>query len=140
MEAFQYLLSTNRRPNKEIKQYNGDIFSNFVNSEQNNWTNLLPMVEFIYNNAKNASTGCMSFKIYCKYYTHIYFKDDNNFLSKALSAENFFTELKYLMSICQQNLLHTQEFQKQTYDKRVKLKSYTSGKKIWLNSNYIKIK
>ena len=29
----------------------------FVNFEQNDWARLLPMAEFAYNNAKNASTG-----------------------------------------------------------------------------------
>ncbi len=44
------------------------------------------------------------------------------------------------MEICYQNLLHAQELQKRAYDKEVKSYSYAPGKKVWLNSKYIKIK
>ena len=44
------------------------------------------------------------------------------------------------MIICQQNFLHSQELQKQANIKSVKLWSYASGEKVWLNSKYIKIK
>ena len=35
----------------------------FINFEQNDWARFLLMVEFAYNNAKNASTGHMSFEL-----------------------------------------------------------------------------
>ena len=44
------------------------------------------------------------------------------------------------MTICQENLYHAQEAQKQAHNKGVKPKSYTPGDKIWLNSKYIKTK
>ncbi len=44
------------------------------------------------------------------------------------------------MIVCKKNLQHVQELEKQYYDKHTKPKSYALGKKIWLNSKYIKIK
>ena len=44
------------------------------------------------------------------------------------------------MTICQENLYHTQELQKQAHDKSVKPRSYGPGDNIWLNSKYIKTK
>ena len=41
----------------------------FVNFEQNDWIRLLPMAELAYNNAKNASTGHMSFELNYGYYS-----------------------------------------------------------------------
>ena len=38
------------------------------------------------------------------------------------------------------NLHHAQELQKRAHDKEVKPRSYALGKKLWLNSKYIKIK
>ena len=38
------------------------------------------------------------------------------------------------------NLHHGQELQKRAHNKRVKPRSYALGKKVWLNSKYIKIK
>ena len=49
-------------------------------------------------------------------------------------------ELRELMIVCRENLYHVQELQKQAYDKKVKPCSYISGRKVWLNSKYIKTK
>ena len=40
----------------------------FVNFEQNKWVRLLPMAEFAYNNAKNASIGHTPFELNCSYH------------------------------------------------------------------------
>ncbi len=50
----------------------------FVNFEQDNWARLLPMAEFAYNNAKNASTGYTPFKLNCGYYLQAFYKKDVN--------------------------------------------------------------
>ena len=44
------------------------------------------------------------------------------------------------MVICRKNLQHAQELQKRYDNKYTKLKSYTLGEKVWLNSKYIKTK
>ena len=44
------------------------------------------------------------------------------------------------MDICQQNLLYAQKLQKRAHDKGLKPQSYDPGKKVWLNSKYIKTK
>ena len=44
------------------------------------------------------------------------------------------------MTVCQQNLYHTQKFQKLGHNKGVKPQSYVPGEKIWLNSKYLKTK
>ena len=44
------------------------------------------------------------------------------------------------MTVCQKNLYHAQELQKQAYNKGVKAKSYAPGDKVWLNGKYIKTK
>ena len=44
------------------------------------------------------------------------------------------------MTVCQQNLHHAQELQKQGHKKEVKPQSYAPGEKIWLSSKYLKTK
>ena len=44
------------------------------------------------------------------------------------------------MIVCQQNLHHAQELQKQAHNKSVKLQSYTLGNKVWLSSKQLKTK
>ena len=48
----------------------------FVNFEQNDWARFLPMAEFAYNNAKNASIGHMPFELNYSYHPWILYKED----------------------------------------------------------------
>ena len=112
----------------------------FVNWKQNDWTQLLPMAEFAYNNTKNASTGHTPFELNCGFHPQVSFKDEVDSRSRSRSADELAKELRELMEICQQNLLHAQELQKRAHDKGVKPQSYAPGEKVWLNSKYIKTK
>ena len=98
------------------------------------------MAKFAYNNAKNAITGNMLFKLNCGYYSCVFFEEDTNLCSWSKSANKLLAKLWDLMIVCQENFYHAQKFQKQAYNKSVKLRSYTSSDKVWLNSKYIKTK
>ena len=112
----------------------------FVNFKLNDWARLLLMAEFAYNNAKNASTGHTPFELNCGYHPRVSYEDYINPCSKSKSADELSAKLWELMTVCQENLHHAQEFQKQAHDKGVKLKSYALGDKVWLNSKYLKTK
>ena len=112
----------------------------FVNFEQNDWARFLPMAEFAYNNAKNASTGYTSFKLNCGYHPCVSFEEDTNPRSQSKMAEELSSKLRELMTVYWENLHHTQEFQKRAHDKGVKPRSYVPSDKVWLNSKYIKTK
>ncbi len=79
----------------------------FVNFEQDDWARLLPIAEFTYNNAKNASTGHMSFELNCGYHPQASYKQDIDPRSQLKSADKLATELRELMVICRKNLQHT---------------------------------
>ena len=112
----------------------------FVNFEQNDWARLLPMAEFAYNNAKNASTGHTFFELNCRYYPRVFYKEDLDPRSKSKTAEELSFELRNLMAVCQQNLHHAQELQKRAHDKGVKPRSYAPGDKVWLSSKHLRTK
>ena len=65
----------------------------FVNFEQNDWARLLPMAEFAYNNAKNASTNHTLFKINCGYHPRISFEKDTDPCFWSKTAKKLFSEL-----------------------------------------------
>ncbi len=46
----------------------------FVNFKQNDWVRLFLIVEFAYNNTKNASTGHIPFDLNCGYHSWISYK------------------------------------------------------------------
>ncbi len=98
------------------------------------------MAEFAYNNTKNASTGHTLFKLNYCYYPKVSFKEDVDPCSRSRSANKLAEDLRELVEVCYQNFLLTQELQKKVHDKRVKSRSYAPGKKVWLNSKYIKTK
>ena len=72
----------------------------FVNWEQNDWTHLLPMAEFAYSNAKNASTGYTLFELNCGFNPKVSFEDDVDPHSRSRSANELAKELRELMDIC----------------------------------------
>ena len=112
----------------------------FVNWEQDNWAKLLVIAEFAYNNVKNARTGHTPCKVNCGYHPRVFFKENVNPCLKSCSTNKLAEELRELMEVYCQNLFHAQELQKRAHDKGVKSRSYAPGKKVWLNSKYIKTK
>ena len=112
----------------------------FVNFEQNDWARLLLIAEFAYNNAKNASTGYTSFELNYGYYLCVSYEEDLDPRLKSRTVEELSSELRELMTICQQNLHHIQELQKWGHNKGVKPQSYAPGEKVWLSSKYLKTK
>ncbi len=99
----------------------------------------MPIAEFAYNNAKNASTSQTLFELNYGYHPRVSFEEDDP-RSRSRSANELAEELRKLMEVCCQNLLHAQKLQKRAHDKRVKSRSYAPGEKVWLNSKYIKTK
>ena len=112
----------------------------FVNFKQNDWAKPLPMAEFVYNNAKNASTGHTPFELNCGYHPGMLYKKKLNSRSKSKSAAKLSTELRELIIVCQENLHHAQKLPKRAHNKGVKPRIYAPGNKVWLNSKYIKTK
>ena len=98
------------------------------------------MAKFAYNNAKNTSTGHISFELNCEYYLWVSYKEDINPRSKFKSANKLLAELQELITVCRKNLHYTQELQKQAHSKGVKPENYLLDNKTWLNSKYIKTK
>ncbi len=98
------------------------------------------MAGFTYNNSKNASTRHTLFKLNCGYNPKVSFQEDVDSRSRSCSANKLAEELRDLMEVCCQNLLHAQALQNRVHNKGVKSRSYALGEKVWLNSKYIKTK
>ena len=94
-----------KRQNNLIEAY----LKIFVNWEQINWTRLLPMAEFAYNNVKNASINYTLFKLNYSYYLRVSFEENVDFCLRSHSIDKLAQELRELIKICCQNLLYVQE-------------------------------
>ncbi len=64
------------------------------------------MAEFAYNNAKNASICHTSFEFNCGYDSKISFKEDVDPYSRSCFINKLAKELRELIKICYQNLVH----------------------------------
>ena len=98
------------------------------------------MAEFAYNNMKHTSIEYMLFELNCGYHLYVFYKEDVNPRSRFKAADKLTKKLRNLIAACRENLQHTQKLQKRANDKETKPKSYAFGKKVWLNSKYIKTK
>ena len=119
--------------NGKTKRHNSNIevyLCVFINTEQNNWAKLLSMAKFAYHNAKNASTGHTLFELNCSYHPCMSYKEDIDSCFKLILANELSNKIQKLITICHENLHHTQEVQKQVLNKSTKPRNNTSGDKI----------
>ena len=75
--------------NSTIKAY----LQAFVHFEQNNLIRLFSMIKFLYNNAKNASTGHTLLELNYGYHPHVSYKKNLDSHSKLKTAEELSSEL-----------------------------------------------
>ena len=78
------------------------------------------MAEFAYNNVKNVNIGHTPFELNYGYHSRMSYKEEVNFHFKSKSADELSAELRELMIVCQEDLYHAQELQKQAHDKGIK--------------------
>ena len=81
----------------------------FVNWEQDNWAKLLPIAEFTYNNAKNASTGYTPFELNYGYHSRVSFEEDVNSRLRSFFVNKLAKKLSELIESYCQKLFHVQE-------------------------------
>ena len=101
-------LSTAFHPhiNSQIKRRNSTLkvyLQAFVNFKQNNWTRLLFIAKFVYNNAKNTSTGHTLFELNCGYHPRVSYKENIDPWLKPKLANDLLSELQEPMIICCEN-------------------------------------
>ena len=98
------------------------------------------MAELAYNNAKHANTGYIPFELNCGCHLRVSCKGDVEPRSRSKVADELTEELRNFIAVCRENLQHAQKLQKRAHDKGFKPGSYAPGKKVWLNSKYMKTK
>lgn len=96
------------------------------------------MSECAYNSTKNINTGYMSFELHYIYYPHVFFENKLDSYLKSCSPNELAKELRKVIFIYQQNLFLASELKKRAQDESRKFYNFVLGKKIWLNSKYIK--
>jgi len=91
------------RVNQTLKQY----LCHYCSYQQDNWSELLPLVEFMYNNAPNASTGVSPFFVNKGYHPALDIHLEHNVA--LLQAREFATNLQELHLYLAESLKLAQE-------------------------------
>jgi hypothetical protein len=114
---------------QELEQY----LRLYVQENQKDWWEWLPMAEFVYNNTIHTSTGVSPF--YANYGYHPNSGQAVTMVSNIESAEEFAKRMEYVKTECQAALQHSKTLMKKFFDRhRNPAIEYSSGSKVWLES------
>ena len=121
------------RMNQTLEQY----LQIYCNYQQDNWSSLLSLAEFSYNNAYQSTIKCSPF--YANYGYHPTFNVDirQSHLS-APAAQTFAESLQSLHDILTENIKSAQDHQAKYYDAKHKRVEFSVGEKVWLLSPNIR--
>src|SRR5438046_6161613 len=123
------------RVNQVLEQY----LRIFCDYQQNDWYQLLPLAEFVYNNAQNASTGVSPF---CANYGYHPRSSPKLVVTGEVinpSVEELATKLRRIHTQMRSQLESAQAIYKEKHDQHVKeLPPFAVGDKIWLMRKNIK--
>ena len=117
------------RVNQTLEQY----LRIFCGYQQDDWSELLPLAEFAYNNAQSASTKMSPFYANYGYHPRYTVKVNSSSLRTNPASAAYAKRLKEIHNQARANLTEAQLYQKQYYDQHVKeAPSLQIGDSVWL--------
>jgi hypothetical protein len=106
----------------------------FVNHEQDDWFDLLPLAEFAYNNARQESTKMSPF--FANYGFHPRFLTEFS-PTPVPAANDFASHLHEVHDRLIENVKKAQDISARYYDQKHKPIEYKPGDLVWLNSSHL---
>src|SRR5258708_2465071 len=97
--------------NQVLEQY----LWGYMNYQQDDWVTLLPMAEFTYNNATNATTGVSPFFTNKGY--HLEITLDPQAKTSLAKAQTFVANLEHVQAELKENITQAQERYRKNADK-----------------------
>jgi len=121
------------RTNQTLEQY----LRFYCNYQQSNWSDLLPLAEFAYNNASSESSGVSPFYANKGYHPQINISPEIDVAS--IRAQNYAVDLHQLHAELKVQLTHAQEqFSAQADRRRSDPPSFNIGDMVLLRSEHIR--
>jgi len=111
----------------------------FIDNKQSNWDQLLPSLEFAYNNAVNASTGYSPFFLNSGQHPRLPIALLDTPTSSVPAVDHFLTAQATTLTLAQDALQRAQDHQEAQANKRRRDHKYKVGDKILLRATNITI-
>ena len=111
----------------------------FIDNKQSNWDQLLPSLEFAYNNAVNASTGYSPFFLNSGQHPRLPIALLDTPTSSVPAVDHFLTAQAMTLTLAQDALQRAQDHQEAQANKRRRDHKYKVGDKILLRATNITI-
>jgi len=123
--------SQSERANQTLEQY----LRHYCSYQQDNWSELLPLAEFVYNNTPNASTGISPFFVNKGYHPALDIHLEHDVVS--LRAQEFATNLQELHLYLAESLKLTQEHYQAASDPHWTPLPFNPGDEVFILSKFI---
>ena len=121
------------RVNQTLEQY----LRTYTNYHQDNWSDLLPLAEFAYNNTPNATTGISPFFANKGY--HPSFSTDFNSNTLSIRAREFTDNLTELHEQLKNNIAEAQkQYQVQADKHRISPPEFNIGDQVFVKAKYFR--
>jgi len=119
------------RTNQTLEQY----LRVYCNYQQDNWSELLPLAEFAYNNAPSATTGVSPFFANKGYHPNLLVYPEQDIASSR--ARDFVIDLDELQSTLKEKITNTQRQYKPSTDScRQQPPDFQAGQSVFVKSQY----
>jgi len=121
------------RTNQTLEQY----LRIYCNYQQDNWSELLPLAEFAYNNAPSATTGVSPFFANKGYHPNLSVYPERDIASSR--ARDFVIDLDELQSTLKEEIANAQEKYKTSADtRRQRPPDFQAGQSVFVKSQYFR--
>ena len=125
------------RANRSIEQ----MLRAVINEQHDNWDEELPLVEFAYNNSRQASTGTSPFYMNSGQdpNTPISVAINTNAAAKVPAAYDFLQRIEAATTRAKLHLEAAQQRQKTFADRHRREQTFSTGQKVWLSAEHLKL-
>ena len=121
------------RTNQTLKQY----LRSYCNYQQDNWSELLPLAEFVYNNAPSATTGVSPFFVNKGYHPNISVYPEHNMTSAW--AREYAVDLDSLHQYLREEMANAQlHYQGPADAKRSPAPVFKVGDQVYMKAKYFR--
>ena len=121
------------RTNQTLEQY----LHVYCNYQQDNWSELLPLVEFAYNNALSATTGVSSFFANKGYHPNLSVYPEQDIASSR--ARDFVLNLNELQDMLKEEIAKAQrQYQPSADSRRQQPPDFQVGQSVFVRSQYFR--